>query len=555
MFNPGFRSKLFIASISMVVITITCMAGVNFIQSRNEYLDNGISSLENVSGTLLETISMQDQLARKKILSDLNIFKSIMGISGLPMFEMLYDVDMTITNQATGNAIDVVIPAFKLGSKYLHETTTLVDSMAETTGVESSILQLNSERLIRISTTIVGKNKKPVQGVYLPTESAAYKAILAGQSYEEVVNICGNWFLASYAAIRDYDENVMGALEVVRPVISPELAALIGQVNVGGKGFSYVFRSDGTLAVAPANEDSAASVIARTMTDTELQSAPNTMETTTGSQTVQSRVAYFKPWDAYIATSIDTDDILGGVNERIIKSALISSVLPLALSILVIWIMTRQLLHPINRLAAIADNVCKGNFECSFNYTANDAIGKTMQAVQYMVSEMKNQLGFSKGVLDGVTIPCAVVDLDNRLTHINRAAVEILGKRKTPDKYLGLTLNEVVYHNEKRKTLTQIAMKKRQQMEWEIELTRDLDHSTVILRVVSTPIYDLDNALIGAITIWVDLTEERAQQKVVQAKNVLIEQAAMEANQIAENVSSAARGLSETISKANRGAL
>ncbi len=99
-------------------------------------------------------------------------------------------------------------------------------------------------------------------------------------------------------------------------------------------------------------------------------------------------------------------------------------------------------------------------FECDFTYYADDAIGRTMESVNQMVHEMKQQLGFSKGVLDGVTIPCTVVDLDNNITHINQAAVGILGKRKVPAKYFGLSLNEVVYHDAKRKTLTQIAMKK-----------------------------------------------------------------------------------------------
>jgi methyl-accepting chemotaxis protein len=555
MTSLGFRSKLFAASISIVLITIVCMASVNFVQSRREYLDSGLATLENVSSTLLETVTLQDNLARKKISSDLNIFKSIMGISGLPMFEMLYDVDMTVTNQRTGASEAVVIPAFKLGTKYLHENTELVDAMAETAGVLSSVLQLNGDRLIRVTTTIPGADGKPAAGLYIPADADAAKAVLGGRRFEGMSRIGGQWYVTAYDAIRDFDDTVIGALEVARPIISPEFAQFIQKVNVGGKGFSYVFRGDRSFAVDPLNAPQATAVAAQTLAHPAVAKTGGLLQTDVDGDTVQSRIVYFAPWDAYLASSVTSAQLLDGVDGRIIRAALASGAIPLLLSIVIIWFMSRQLMRPMNRLAAVADEVRRGNFDCAFDYRANDAIGSTMTSFRHMVHDMKNQLGFSRGVLDGVTIPCAVVDLENKLTHINQAAATILGKRKSPDKYMGMTLNEVVYHDGKRKTLSEVAMKRREQTEWEVELTRDIDGVTIILHVVATPIYDLDDQLIGAITIWVDLTEERRQKQAVEAKNALIEEAAREANGIALSVTAASRSLAEKIAAANDGAL
>lgn len=554
MLNLGFQYKLIIATLSIVLLTIVCMGAVNSYNSRSAYLDSGVAALENVSRTLAETVAMQDRLARTKIGSDLKIFKSIMGISGLPMFEMLYDVEMTVTNQATGKRAGVTIPAFKLGSSYLHETTALVDRMAETAGVSSSVLQLNGNKLIRVTSSITGNDGKTVQGLYIPSDSRAYKVILSGKRFEGVSMIGGNWYVVAYEAIRDFDENVMGALEVARPIISPELAAFIQKVNVGGKGYSYVLLADGSEAVPAMDSLAGAAVGKQVFADRSLTSSGGTISTFLDNDEVKSSVIRFAPWDAYLVTSVNVSDLLAGVDGRIIRSGLMSSVLPLILSVLIITFISRQLVAPMNRLAEVADDVCKGEFECNFTYTANDAIGRTMESVNQMVREMKVQLGFSKGVLDGVTIPCGVVDLDNNLTHFNQAAVDILGKRKVPEKYYGLNLSEVIYHS-RRKTLTQVAMKKREQVEWEIELTRDIDQVTVTLHVVATPIYNLDEELIGAITIWVDLTEERKQQKAVEAKNALIEQAAREATAIARSVSESSQNLAGKISTASEGAM
>ena len=550
----GFQYKLLLASTTIVLITIASMAGVNFVQSRTEYLDAGVTAMENVSRTLRDTVTMQDRLARKKILSDLNIFKSLMGVGGLPMLEVLYDVDLAVTDQDTGSSETATIPAFKLGSRYLHESTELVDAMSETAGVRSSVLQRDGDRFIRVSTTLAAPSGEPLRGLCVPAGNPAAKAVLAGERYEGLATIGGQWFLAAYEAIRDYDEKVIGALEVARPVIDPDFARFIGSANVSGKGYSYVLRADHIYPVPPADKVAAATVAERIFADPSAAAQGVTLTTEIPDDTVQSRVVRFDPWDAYLVTSVDTSDLLAGVDTRIVKSALLSSVLPLLLSFGVIWFTSRQLMSPMNRLALLADEVSRGNFDCAFDYRAGDAIGRTMASVKHMVAEMKNQLGFSRGVLDGVTIPCAVVDLENRLTHINQATVSILGKRKTPKDYLGLTLNEVTYHDPRRKTLTQVAMKKHQQVEWEIELRRDVDGAEIILHVVATPIYDLDGELIGAISIWVDLTEERHQKQAVEAKNALIEEAAREANDIAANVSSAARGLAGQITSASEGA-
>ncbi|MEF2229419.1 MAG: methyl-accepting chemotaxis protein [Pseudodesulfovibrio sp.] len=543
------------ASTTIVLVTIASMAGVNFVKARSEYLAAGVTAMESVSHTLRDTVAMQDRLARKKILADLNIFKSIMGVGGLPMFEMLYDVDMDIRDQSTGKTESVTLPAFKLGSRYLHESTELVDSMTETAGVQSSVLQLDRGRFIRVCTTLADTAGAPVRGLYFGGDSPAAKAILAGERHEDIALIGGRWCVVAYEAIRNFDDAVIGALEVARPVIDPDFADFIRSVNVSGKGYSYVLRADGAFPVEPRDGKAAALVARDVLSRPALREAGGALSTDIGGDTVQSSVVRFAPWNAYLVTSVNASALLAGVDKAIIKSALLSSILPLLLSVLVIWFTSRQLLTPMNRLASMADEVSKGNFDCAFDYPAGDVIGRTMGSVRRMVAEMKNQLGFSRGVLKGVTIPCAVVDLENRLTHINQAATAILGKRKTPDKYLGLTLNEVLYHDEKRRTLPEVAMKKREQVEWEIELTRDIDQVTVTLHVVSTPIYDLDGLLIGAITIWVDLTEERNQKKAVEAKNAVIEEAAREASAIARSVTTSARGLADKIRKANEGAL
>jgi methyl-accepting chemotaxis protein len=318
-------------------------------------------------------------------------------------------------------------------------------------------------------------------------------------------------------------------------------------------GHTFAFAADGAMAVAPEHGAPAGVVEAVLARGAPARDAI-VVQTDSSRGPVLTAAAYFAPWGTWFATSVPKAELLAGVDRRIVVGALASSVLPLVLAVAVILVLSSRLVRPMNRLAAIADAVAKGDFEFDFRYDADDAIGRTVRSVRHMVHEMKQQLGFSRGVLAGVTIPCAVVDLENTLTHFNQAACDILGKRKRPEQYLGMNFNEVVYHDRTRQTLTQLAMQERRQREWEIELVRDRDQVTVILDVVATPIYDLDGTLIGAITIWVDLTEERSQKAQVEAKSRLIEQAAQEASAIASKVARASVQLAEKVGGASRGA-
>ena len=157
-------------------------------------------------------------------------------------------------------------------------------------------------------------------------------------------------------------------------------------------------------------------------------------------------------------------------------------------------------------------------------------------------------------MLGGVVVPCAVVDLDNKLTHVNQAAVDILGRDGEAPKYLGMSLAEFAFRDRNRRTLTQDAMDKRSQLQWEVDIPVAERGMPIHLRVVATPIYDLDRRLMGAMSIWVDLTEERLQHARVREKNRQIAEAATRAGEISDKVARHADQLGLAVTRSRDGA-
>ncbi|NCC26339.1 MAG: methyl-accepting chemotaxis protein, partial [Deltaproteobacteria bacterium] len=172
-----------------------------------------------------------------------------------------------------------------------------------------------------------------------------------------------------------------------------------------------------------------------------------------------------------------------------------------------------------------------------------------------MVDKLKEQLGFSKGIMDGLTVPCLVLNNKARTSFVNVPLLKFLGiESEDPSPYLDKTVGEVLYREPSRTTRTDRVLQSRKHMINEpIEITgRDgLTRSGV---ADSVPLYDMDGEVIGAFTTYTDLTQINEQRRRIETQNEKIEQVARDARRIAEHLSSAAQELTAQIEESTRGA-
>ncbi|EMG37816.1 methyl-accepting chemotaxis sensory transducer with Pas/Pac sensor [Desulfocurvibacter africanus PCS] len=550
----GFRQKLTLGSLTIVLATVLCMAAVTFVQTRAGYMRKGHEALRSVAGTLLETVSLQHALNLDKIASDLKVMDMTFRSSGFPSFNGLVQAELTLTDQVTGAREAGALRGLQLGSGFMHESTEFVDKVRELSGVSASVLQHDGQRLVRVSTNIVGMRGESAQGLYIPAGHEVFGAVVSGKTFQGVVRIQGELYQAAYMPFLDTRDEVIGALEVCRRIVTPELSASLTKVNVNGRGYTYVVSDDGRALIHPDRGVLGTDLHSKAF-GAALLAAPDGLFTYEDAGVVrEAYVSSFEPWGVRLVTTATNGELMEGVNRQVLVALLVSAALSLAVASLVMWFTSRQTMAPMTRLAELAREVAAGNFDYSFEYAASDSIGETVGAVKSMVRELKHELGFSRGVLDSVVVPCAVVDLDNRLTHVNQSAVDILGHQGEASKYLGMSLAEFAFRDGNRRTLSQDAMDKRRQLQREIEIRVEERGMPVHLRVVSTPIYDLDKQLIGAMSIWIDLTEERLQHGRVQEQNLRIADAARRAREISDQVAQRVEQLDQAIGRSRDGA-
>jgi methyl-accepting chemotaxis protein len=228
----------------------------------------------------------------------------------------------------------------------------------------------------------------------------------------------------------------------------------------------------------------------------------------------------------------------------------------LAVAIILIGIMVfsirKLIISPVKGVLEYASEVAGGDLKAKLEGSYNFEFESLAQQVEAMVNELKIKLGFSEGVLKGLTLPCALVGSDFKLLWVNQQLFDLLEKNGSPESVVGLKSGEFIYDDPNRETLSDLAILEKRQIDREIEYKTESGDIKNI-QVTTTPFFDMDGALLGSLALWIDLTDIRMQQKLIEEQNIRISKAANEAEEISQSLSSAAEELSAQIEEASRG--
>jgi len=250
----------------------------------------------------------------------------------------------------------------------------------------------------------------------------------------------------------------------------------------------------------------------------------------------------------------DVSPIMDTINLRTVETALMSLAGLAVLVIASIYFIRRVVIRPIQGIHAATRQVAEGDFKASFAVRSEDELGQLSANLASTVATLKEQLGFSRGILDGMTLPCVVTDTDERITFTTPATLDFVGRQGKPEDYHGMTIGEFLHNDPMRATSTGRALREKQAIRnHSVEITNfagEKKHA----RADVAPLLDLDGTLIGAFTLYNDLTDIHSQQVLIEGQNERIATAARQANNVADQVSSASMELSAQIEQSSRGA-
>ena len=225
-----------------------------------------------------------------------------------------------------------------------------------------------------------------------------------------------------------------------------------------------------------------------------------------------------------------------------------------ALLLVILFLLRSRIVSPLRSLMAFSSEIAQGNFKAELKGRFAFEMKDLADNILRMTGELKHKLGFSDGVLRGLTAPTLISDTSGKLSYTNTPMLRLIELPGKPEDYQGKEATWFLYGEAAAGALVSSPPgRDKDQAVSETNLTGRAG-GKLIVKIDSAPIYDLDGSLIGTITTVTDLTSMRNQQSRIESQRDSITEAAQTAESIASRLSSATQNISVQIVQSSQGA-
>ena len=310
----------------------------------------------------------------------------------------------------------------------------------------------------------------------------------------------------------------------------------VNPITVGADGFGFILNAAGDVV---AHRDSRA-IFAKNPPDAKLYQSiareKNGVRDTTDSRNVAMRYVFRTDDLSGITVVIQAAnaDVFSGLYSMRNMSLLLS-VLAVAVAVLAAVFSARAMVTPLRAATRYAETVSAGDFSADITVTSRDEVGTLVSALKNMVGQLKEQLGFARGIMHGIVVPFAVADVNGRIIHLNRQFVEYWGLSGTVESQYGKTAIEVLSGSAGgESTPLDVVLRTREPI-LEMPLARaNAKGKKLYMRVSASPLWDTDGNLLGASLLLTDETGLREQQNRILSLNERITLSVRDAHAISE---------------------
>jgi methyl-accepting chemotaxis protein len=386
-----FTTKLFTGIMTILILSIVMVIAVTDVDVRKGLLELGRNSVQGTSASVLNSLSAQNALLQEKLAGDMIILEGELDRYGTFDLDPTYMLDRTITNQVTKAAEQASIPRLMLGGTVMNGNTGIVDKIQYMTGGVATIFQVLDGKLLRVSTNVRINESDRAVDTYIPSDSPVYKTVMSGETYNGRAFVVDDWYVTSYKPVRNGDDKIVAVIFVGRRILTPQLKDMINTTKAAGVGYFFVYNSKGDVLVHPTLEgknlfeEPGIGESFRAHKDGFLEYEWNGEKKITYTQ-------FFEAWDWHVGVGLSEDQMIQGIDRRIILKTVLVGAGAVLFGILVTVVLVRAITRPLNRIAAQSLLVAEGDYTITFSHPARDAIGHLSDAMNTMVLRTKEML-------------------------------------------------------------------------------------------------------------------------------------------------------------------
>ncbi len=140
-----------------------------------------------------------------------------------------------------------------------------------------------------------------------------------------------------------------------------------------------------------------------------------------------------------------------------------------------------------------------------------------------MANDLKNAVGFARGLLQGIGFPCLVTDPDGRIIHVNKPMLALVGRENEANELLDASASSVFAFTPGWKDITASV---RENEETCLVYARSFSGAQGRTRLVGAvqPFYDLQGANLGLVSVWCDISNQERRAEGLENRLVQIEE-------------------------------
>ncbi len=414
MFLPLFRdwsirAKLISVTLFVVLLPLLCVAYLSIDRFGKALKGAAEDDLDRLVKNIYSMCKVQQKMVQIQLTSDLNVAKELLYRHGreiqIAPGELLR---INAVDQVTKEKHPVLVTPWRVGDISLTSGNYFVDEVQRLVGGTCTIFQrIEGNRLVRISTNVIGKRGKRATGTFISAKSPVTQAILAGHSYRGRAYVGDDWYITAYEPITNHNGTVIGALSVgVKDPGAHSLKEEIKKIKVGDTGYVYVIDSKGILKIHPVKEgeniidskDSSGVKYIRNMITDALALGGGKVGTIRypwinrelGEKSPRQKITkytYFRPWDWIVAAGTYEQEIYQSLYETerfILVVVLVSLGLIFFLTITFSKVLTR----PIQELTEITKKMVGGDLSQRVPVRSSDEIGVLGLSFNRMIGQI-----------------------------------------------------------------------------------------------------------------------------------------------------------------------
>ncbi len=386
-----------------------------------------------------------------------------------------------------------------------------------------------------------------------------YKAVMAGQDLFIGKSILsaksgnGSMFVfVAVQAIRNADGKIIGGVGVF-PRWDRFTSTFINGLSFGQRGYGFMLDANGRVIAHP---DKA--MMLKDVTEHEFVRTALSMKNGNAFYDWKGERKYLtvttEPTTGWlVCMSAYTDELAATAATQRNTLLGIGAAALLLLAGVISLLVRRLVARPVADMEAYTRAVAGGDLKATLRQDFKYEFRSLADNVRAMVGELKNKLGFAQGLLDGITLPCAVAGPDQRVLFVNRATLDYMQIDDTPQSFIGAPAGRIFHGDDNRTTVIGACIAERRAHRGvQVELA-GRKGARRYASVDAAPMYDLDGNLIAGFALISDQTDIKTQHTRIEEQNERIARAALKADEVANMLASASEQLAAQIEQSARG--